>query len=201
MPRFALDWSALCWVLVTEPGRLLRLQSYCSFNPVKPCVFFFNVHLLFSSVDTDASLVAGLFKKTMGDWSLKSYGPASGGAVCPYSGDTGAFFFLAGQPFIPSQGSFILSQGCVVRNISNDDSNAQCGEGDMLGRSFICPLYVFARPYSLTLRAGAARWSHKTHLTQLGSQCHPPPPAPHSHTSTSHIHTTILLARFHHRHF
>lgn len=39
------------------------------------------------------------------------------------------FLFLAGRPLIPSQGSFILSQGCVVRNTSNDDSNAQWGEG------------------------------------------------------------------------
>lgn len=42
---------------------------------------------------------------------------------------------FADQSFILSQGSFILSQGYVVRNISNDDSNTQWGK--MLGRSFI----------------------------------------------------------------
>lgn len=96
--------------------------------------------------------------------------------------------FFSGQPFIPSQGSFILSQGCVVRNISNDDSNTQWGVREMLERSFICPLYVFARPYSLTLRAGVARWSHKTHLTQLRGHSHPTPPPP-SHTLV-HQHRT-----------
>lgn len=80
----------------------------------------------------------------------------------------------------------------------------------MLGRSFICPLDVFARPYSLTLRAGAARWSHKTHLTRLRGCFHPPHPptlptnsyiniARLRNVSARTLPTQTFLARLHNR--
>lgn len=51
---------------------------------------------------------------------------------CPYSGKARP---SSDQSFILSKGSFILSQGYVVKNISNDDSNTQWVK--MLERSFI----------------------------------------------------------------
>lgn len=51
---------------------------------------------------------------------------------CPYSGKARP---SSDQSSILSKGSFILSQGYVVKNISNDDSNTQWVK--MLKRSFI----------------------------------------------------------------
>lgn len=51
---------------------------------------------------------------------------------CSYSGKARP---SSDQSFILSKGSFILSQGYVVKNISNDDSNTQWVK--MLERSFI----------------------------------------------------------------
>lgn len=51
---------------------------------------------------------------------------------CPYSGKARP---SSDQSFILSKGSFILSQGYVVKNISNDDSNTQWVK--MLEQSFI----------------------------------------------------------------
>lgn len=54
--------------------------------------------------------------------------------LCPYSGEARP---SSERSFILSKGSFILSQGYVVKNISNDDSNTQWVK--MLKQSFISP--------------------------------------------------------------
>lgn len=188
----SLPWA--CWLFVgvlgSELGRPLLFRTVGSFSPLRPRV---------SSNPLCPSVGVGRPSRrpTNGrpelriTWSALTGGRPLVVAICCSGGDAGAF--SADRPFIPSQGSFVLSQGCVVRSISNDDSNAHwwggrwCWEDPSSAR-----LYVFARPYSLTLRAGAARRSYKTHLTRLRGCFHPPPPFLHPPNKLIHQHRTSL---------
>lgn len=129
----SLPWA--CWLFVgvlgSEPGRPLLLRTVSSFNPLRLRVFS---NPLFPSVGVAPSLAARPSRRPTNGrpdlritWSALMGGRPLAVAACSSGGDTGAF--LADRPFIPSQGSFILSLGCVVRNISHDDSTAHCWEG------------------------------------------------------------------------
>lgn len=75
------------------------------------------------------------------------------------------FWPSSDRPFIGSKGSFIRSQGCVVKNISNDDSDPRWVE--TFRPSFISHEMFYCDPSSDPRGDCCPRSGQNPHLTQL----------------------------------
>lgn len=106
------------------------------------------------------------------------------------------FWPSSDRPFIGSKGSFIRSQGCVVKNISNDDSDPRWVE--TFRPSFISHEMFYCDPSSNPRGDCCPRSGQNTHLTELQTRTEalrqesflttPPPP------NRSYFHTYFSTA-------